>query len=332
MCDAPRPSRLAVGLAPREVDFLAGHADGSGSALEAAEYLEKLGLAISSDPGDAQDLAAAHVQVDAFQPFDAIVVLDLQILDDKHPGLGCRRFLLDAQQHLPAHHQLRQFFGARGAGLDRGGHLAAPHHADGVGDLHDFAQLVRDQNDGLPFGLQAFENAKQVIRLGGRQNACRLVQDQDVRLAVERLQDLDPLLVPHRQIFDPRVRVDAQLVVLGELGEELPRLAKRGFQPGALLGAQNDVLENREILDQLEVLEHHTDPGRDRRLAVGDLGFLAVDEDLAFVGLIEAVEDRHQRRFPRAILADNAVNRAGHDPDRDVFVGLNRPESFRDAR
>jgi hypothetical protein len=36
----------------------------------------------------------------------------------------------------------------------------------------------------------------------------------------------------------------------------------------------------------------------------------AVDQDLARIGLVEAVEDRHQGRFARAVLADDAVDRA----------------------
>ncbi len=47
---------------------------------------------------------------------------------------------------------------------------------------------------------------------------------------------------------------------------------------------------------------------------------LAVDADLAAVGLVEAVEDRHQRRLAGAVLADDAVD--GAAPDREVDVAL----------
>jgi hypothetical protein len=69
----------------------------------------------------------------------------------------------------------------------------------------------------LPSSLQPFEDAEQLIRLGRGQHAGGLVEDQDIGLPVERLQDLDPLLVAHADILDQRVGVDVQLVFLGQL-------------------------------------------------------------------------------------------------------------------
>jgi hypothetical protein len=65
------------------------------------------------------------------------------------------------------------------------------------------------------------------------------------------------------------------------------------------------------------------------RLSV--ISHLAVDQDLARIGLVEAVEDRHQRRLAGAVLADDAVDRALADADVDVLVGLDRAERLGDA-
>ena len=72
-------------------------------------------------------------------------------------------------------------------------------------------------------------------------------------------------------------------------------------------------------------------PAADRRLAVGNGDRLTVDPDLAGVGVVEAVEDRHQRRFAGAVLADDAVDGAAAHREMDVAVGLHRPEALRDA-
>ena len=73
-------------------------------------------------------------------------------------------------------------------------------------------------------------------------------------------------------------------------------------------------------------------PARDRVLrAVGSCRRLAVDQDLAAVGLVEAVEDVHQRRLAGAVLADDAVDRAGRDDEVDVAVGVDRAEALVDA-
>ena len=57
---------------------------------------------------------------------------------------------------------------------------------------------------------------------------------------------------------------------------------------------------------------------------------LAADFDLAAVGLVEAVEDRHQRRFAGAVLADDAADRAALDGEIDVAIGPDGAEALVD--
>ncbi len=79
------------------------------------------------------------------------------------------------------------------------------------------------------------------------------------------------------------------------------------------------------------MLEHHADACGNRGLAVRDRSLLTLDENLAGVCFVEPIQDRHQRRLACTILADNAVDRAGHHADRDVLVGLNGAKGFGDA-
>ena len=102
-------------------------------------------------------------------------------------------------------------------------------------------------------------------------------------------------------------------------------------EEAAALGAEHDVLEHGEILDQHEMLVDHADAGGDRRLAVVDGDRPALDADLAGIGLVEAVEDRHQRRLAGAVLADDAVDRARLDLKIDGAVGVDRTEALVDA-
>ena len=78
-------------------------------------------------------------------------------------------------------------------------------------------------------------------------------------------------------------------------------------------GAEDDVFEHGEILDQHEMLVDHADAERDGVVGRLDRDRLAADPDLAAVGLVEAVEDRHQRRLAGAVLADDAVDGAALD-------------------
>ena len=57
----------------------------------------------------------------------------------------------------------------------------------------------------------------------GVSTARRLVEDEDVALAVERLEDLDALADADRQVLDLGVGVDVELVLLGQLDDPLAR-------------------------------------------------------------------------------------------------------------
>ena len=72
-------------------------------------------------------------------------------------------------------------------------------------------------------------------------------------------------------------------------------------------------------------------PARDRVRRRADRDRLAVDADLAGIRLVEAVEDRHQRRLAGAVLADDAVDRAALDREVHVLVGVNLAEALVDA-
>ena len=135
----------------------------------------------------------------------------------------------------------------------------------------------------------------------------------------------------HAEVLDRGVGIDIQFVLCGQLLQHATRFVQRRAEQGAILGTKDHILKNGEILNQLEVLEYHPDGRLDCGLAVGDLGFFAVDENLAAVGFVKAVEDRHESRFARAVFTDDAVDRARFDADRDVLVGLNGAKCLGDA-
>ena len=105
----------------------------------------------------------------------------------------------------------------------------------------------------------------------------------------------------------------------------------RAVQYIAAFSTQDDVFQHREIVHQHEVLMDHADAQGDGLLAAGDPDRLAADQNVAAVGVIKTVKDRHQRRFAGAVLADNAVNGAAFDAEIDVPVGLDRAEGFGNA-
>ena len=75
------------------------------------------------------------------------------------------------------------------------------------------------------------------------------------------------------------------------MGQFLARFAKGCVQQGAVFGPKDDVLQNREVLDQLKVLKHHADARRNRSLAVWNDGLFAANKNLALIGFVETVKD-----------------------------------------
>ena len=73
------------------------------------------------------------------------------------------------------------------------------------------------------------------------------------------------------------------------------------------LGPQNDIVQHREHVHQLEVLMHHTDPQRCCVVGVIDLYCLSIFSDLAFFRLVQTEQDGHQRGFTGAIFPQNCL-------------------------
>ena len=69
------------------------------------------------------------------------------------------------------------------------------------------------------------------------------------------------------------------------------------------------------------MLVDHPDAGAHRVAGAGEGDRLAVDQDLALVGLVEPVEHVHQRALAGAVLAQQGVDLAGLDDEVDRVVG-----------
>ena len=197
--------------------------------------------------------------------------------------------------------------------------------------IHDLAQLVGDEDDGLVLALEHAQHLEQLVGLGRRQHRGRLVKHEDLGAAHQRLQDLDSLLQADRQFADDGVGIDHEAVFAPEFAKPLADRARALGEQRPALGAEHHVFEHGERRHQHEVLMHHADAVADRLARGADPDRLAVDADFASVGFIEAVQNRHQRRFAGPVLADDAVDDAALDDEIDVVVGVNRAEALIDA-
>ncbi len=105
---------------------------------------------------------------------------------------------VDHELDVTTDHQLGQVVLVRLGRDPRADDLAAPDDRDPVGDLEDLVQLVADEDDRVALVGQPTQDREDLLGLLGRQHGRRLVEDEDPGVAVERLQDLDPLLPADR--------------------------------------------------------------------------------------------------------------------------------------
>ena len=97
------------------------------------------------------------------------------------------------------------------------------------------------------------------------------------------------------------------------------------------LVAEHDVLGDRHHRDQHEVLVHHAHARLDRGARRSELHVLVADLDLALVGVVQAVEDVHQRRLAGTVLAEQGVHLALAEIEADVVVRDDAGEALRDV-
>ena len=125
-------------------------------------------------------------------------------------------------------------------------------------------ELVADEDDRHPFRDEILEDREELVRLLRSQNRRGLVEDEDVCVAIERLQDLHPLLLADGDVLDASIGIDGEVEALRDLEHALARArVVEEDAAGLRFGGEDDVLGNGHHRDQHEVLVHHPDPACD---------------------------------------------------------------------
>ena len=175
------------------------------------------------------------------------------------------------------------------------------------------------------------QHVEQRVALGRRQDRGRLVENEDARVAVERLQNLDPLAHADRQIADTGVGVDRETVALRKLGDALARGPAVDEGSAPRLGAIDDIFPGRQRAEQLERLMHHAQARRHRVDRRTEANGRVAHANLARVRRLQAEQDAHQRRLARPVLAHHAVDLAAFGREIHAVIGDKAAVALDDA-
>jgi len=273
----------------------------------ARDGLHQLALPVAIDPGDAQNFPGVHLQAQTAHGGQPAVVDHAQIarVDQAFVPAGSRAGLARVRRVLVARQgqharlligpQVRQVvpdhFARQGVLVGVAGQRAVDHppgaqHRDEVGHLQHFFQLVADEDDGLTLFRHPAQDAGQRFGFLRREDGGRLVEDQHVGAAIQAAEDLDALLRPDRQLLHAHARIDVQAVLRRDFAH-LP-LGLGHVEEAPAVQPQDDVFGDGEGLHQLEMLVNHADPQANRVGGGMDGDRLTFDQDLSFVGLVQA--------------------------------------------
>ena len=271
-----------------------------GDGIEACDGFEQFALAAACDARDAEHLACVDGEGDIIKTLDAKLVVNRQPIDDKALRDVFRLGTVDVQADRVADHHIGQRLLVGVLGGNIADVLALAQHRHAVRYVEHLMELMGDDDEGLAVRLHVAHDGEELVRFLRGEHGGGLVQNEDIRAAVEHLDDLNGLLLRNGHIVDLLIGVNVETVLVADL---LDLFACFG-QVELAFKAKDDILRCGEEIDKLEVLVDHADAVLERVLGGGDRHRFAMNVNLSLVGEVDAGEHVHQRGFAAAVFAE----------------------------
>ena len=187
-----------------------------------------------------------------------------------------------------------------------------------------------DNADALTAELAS--DAEELVDLLVRQRGGRLVHDQDRGVERESLGDLHHLLLRDTERRNPLAGIEVETKLLEEGGRAVVERAivEDERQAPPRLSADEDVLGDRQVGHQVQLLVDHADAEVLRSRGVRNLDLRTLEPYDAGVALVDAVEDLHERRLAGAVLADQGVDLARVEVEVAIRERMNARKVLRD--
>ena len=274
--------------------------------LKAGDGFQQFLLAASGDTCDAEDLSSVGSEGNIMEFFNALGILHGQITDLQTRGDIVHLFPRDIQSYRTPDHHIGHF---RDRCLLRD-HIAHkgtfPKNGNAIGNIHNFVKLMSDDNNGFAGIAHVAEDDKEPVCFLWGQNGGRFIQDQDIRAAIQYLNNLHGLFLRNGHIIDLLIGVDFKSVQIADLPDLLRCRLQIQF-PG-FVQSEDDVFRSSKDIYQLEVLMDHTDTERHGILRRTNGDFFSIHKNLSLIREVNAGEHVHQRGLTAAVFSQQRQN------------------------
>jgi hypothetical protein len=188
---------------------------------------------------------------------------------------------------------------------------------------------MTDKDDSLALADHELHGRKEIVGFGGSQNGGRFIKNEDRAPAVQKLENFHLLFLAHRQVADPRRRIDLHAVLFGKLQHLPVHLCPVQPPPTAL--AEINIFRYCHGIDQLEMLVDHADPGLYRLFRRGEPHPCLAQKNIAAVRLDLTGENGHKCRFAGTVFTQQCKDLPFRQGQRNIAVGMHLAETLTDA-
>ncbi len=311
------------------------HGDSARERLAlAGDDLDQFALPIARDAGDTDDLSFPHGEVDAVKNLQTVVAPRPQVFDAKNRASGssadrratsfCTRGSPIIISAIRDASRLEVF--PAPAKRPRRRTVTSSQYSMTSRNLCVISRTLSSRCSTSRRTKPSTSSASLRVRteVGSSRISNRVCK-------VEFLEDLDLLLLSGGKRLDPGLEIHLKRRLFEKGSRSCFFSAFQSITKGRSGPSQNQVLRHGHRGNQREVLEHHAESvaaGLARGIYASGL---PVNQDLACVGVMEAHQAFDDGALARAVLAQQGMEGAGRNFDRDVVKSFEGAEMFGDS-
>src|SRR6266851_6141085 len=252
-------------------------------------------------------------------------------------GLAARAWRSRRPQTLAGHHQMGEVIGGQPVDRQIGDLAAVLEHRDATRHADDVGHVVADQDHRGAAAIELANELEDAAALGDAERGGRLVHDDETGAPAQRAGDRHRLALAAGETLDRAAGIADIDLDTGKIVARLrhhPALVEdidAGDETSRQLGADEDVLPDRQPRGEGEILVDRRHPGGQRRARRGEVDRLPVELEPARARRMGARDDADQGRFAGTVVAADGDDLARRDVEIDALQGRDGAVGFADA-